>query len=261
MMRRRVITTLGSAAILFTCSNAVLADGHMEAEEGPSFFPVEMWTCSFRDRQDRGDLDRAINRWTDWMDETGQTGYAAWLITPHYFNSDIKFDVGWLGAWTDFKTMGTGHDQYLGGAQDIQDAFEKVLDCDTHIGVWAVAVAPPMGPPEKNGVVNFSSCKVAEGSTAENAYAAHVKWSKWLRGMGSKLNQWAFFPGLGSGKWDNDYYAVTGYNNNAEMGATMQMVSDNEGWKKAAELFGGVAECDGARSYGSELLFNGFPDN
>ena len=261
-MKKTVGKTLGSAAVMAACVAPAWADNHGNAD-GPTFFPVEMWTCDYRERQDRADLDRAIGRWQAWAKENTPVGYSAWLMTPHYFNTEAGgFDVAWLGGWRDFTTMGSNHDQYLGGAKEIQTAFEKVLDCTTHIGAWAVPVMPPMNEsPPDTGVVNFSSCQVSEGSTPEDAWAAHRKWAEWLRGKGSKMAQWAFFPGLGVGKTEMDYYAVTAYDNNTDMGATMQIVADNEGWVTGAEIFSGVAECDGPRSYGTELLFNGQPSN
>jgi hypothetical protein len=103
----------------------------------------------------------------------------------------------------------------------------------------------------------FSSCTLAEGVGPADSYTAHVAWAKYLDSKGSKAAIWTFYPGLGIGSADFDYYVVTAYSNYADLAATTEILTNGGGWMEAAKIFADVVSCDGPHVYNSQLRRNG----
>lgn len=254
-MNNKATTILGTSIL------ALFSSGFTAAQEPmvePRFVPVEMYICNYNKGKGARDLNKAVDKFNEWSDKNDPTGYTAWTLTPQFTNADIEWDVAWLGAWQDNPTMGTSTDLFLGKGGAVNDGFNKVLDCGSHTGAQAVAIKPAASTqPPATGVVMFSSCTLEEGVGPADAFEAHVAMAKYLDSQGSKAATWAFYPGLGSGTIDFDYYMVTAYDNYADMGATAEIMTNGGGWMEAAKTFAGVVSCDGPRVYNSQLRRNG----
>jgi hypothetical protein len=246
---------LGTGIIALLWSSVPLAQ---EAMETPRFQPVEMYSCNYNKGKGPRDLDRAVAKFNEWSDANSPTGYTAWTLTPQYFNGDIEFDVAWLGAWDDNAAMGSNTDTFVSKAAGVQAGFDRALTCDSHIGAQALNVKPPQNAaPPATGIVMFSSCTLAEGIGPADAFALHVAWGEYLESKGSKAAMWTFYPGLGAGDLDFDYYLVTAYGNYSELAATTEILTNGGGWMEAAKIFAGAVNCDGPRVYDSQLRRNG----
>jgi hypothetical protein len=112
-----------------------------------------------------------------------------------------------------------------------------------------VVVNAPDGPPEGDGLVWFSSCTMAEGASSEDALGAHKKLSAAYREMGSQAQSWAFFPGLGAGDIEFDYYSVVTFKNYAELAASWDMYANKGGHAKGDAAMKGKTNCDSPRLY------------
>ena len=246
---------LGTGLIALLWSGVALAQ---DAAEAPNFQPVEMYTCNYNKGKGARDLDRAVAKFNEWSDANDPTGYTAWTLTPQYFNADITFDVAWLGAWNDHAAMGSNTDTFVSKGAEVQAGFDRALTCDSHTGAQAVEVQPPQNAaPPATGIVMFSSCTLAEGVGPADAFAAHVAWAKYLDGKGSKVATWNFYPGLGTGTMDFDYFVVNAYGNYTDLAATTEILTNGGGWMEAAKIFAGVVSCNGPRVYDSQLRRNG----
>ena len=88
-----------SAAVLLAAgAGPVLADEH--ESDAPTVRPIEGWTCNYNDGKGREDLDEVNEEWNEWMDETGQEDYLAFIMTPQFFG-EWAFDVAWIGVARD----------------------------------------------------------------------------------------------------------------------------------------------------------------
>ena len=256
-MIRKVITTLGSAAILLTSNPLALADDHMD-EDAPTAFPVELFTCTYREGRDRSDLDRVIKRFNDWSDENDAKGYNAWLLTPQMTNADIAFDVGWLGAWQDYPTMGASLDKWTQDGGAVSEAFNRVIECDTHVLNTAYTIrAPESDTPPATGVVLFASCTAEEGAEPMDVYNAHVKWEDWLKERAVATSSWAFVPGLGTADPDFGYYLVRSFPNYAGLGNAGHVMYNDGGMQAVREITDEITSCDNSRVYDAELVRSG----
>ena len=245
-----------SCLALYTWSGIAQADHHMEAEAA-SFEPVEIFTCSYNDGQDQGDLDRVIGRYNKWADKNDKD-YTAFVMTKGFTNSEQDFDILWLGVWDDGHKMGAGTDNFITNSGSLQAEFDKVLTCPVHQLNASVNIKPPMNEtPPDTSVVTFSSCTLAEGKSPEDGFEAHTKWAAYLTENGSKAGMWILYPGIGSGDTDFDYYVVMAHPDYTSVGHDFELFGNGGGWRKAGEIFGGVVSCDGARAYNSRVVRRG----
>jgi len=214
--------------------------------------PTELFVCNFRDRQDEGDLDGVITRWSNYMDERGIDNYAAWTLTPYHYEADPNLvDVIWMGAYKDGNAMGAGVDQWFAEGGDIADGFDEVLDCNAHTGfASAMYKSPPNNATPGSSIITMMNCKLQEGRRYSDVKAAEIKWAEYMTSTGSTAGTWHWFPTYGGvGGGDFDYKVVSGYSNYSELGADWERNANGGGREAGIELFSGVDDCDTARVY------------
>jgi hypothetical protein len=242
-------------AVFMTVALGLLGIGSAMAqvsEDGMGkVLPAELFVCKYRDRQDKGDLDRVITRWTSYMDERGNDDYAAWTLTPYHYGQDTDFDVIWMGAYKDGNAMGAGVDQWFAEGGDINDAFEEVLDCNAHEGfASAMYKSPPNNETPVSSIISMMNCKLQEGRRYADVKAAEMKWAEYMTSTGSTAGTWHWFPTYGGvGGGDFDYKIVTAYSNYSELGADWERNANGGGRETGIELFSDVDDCDTARVY------------
>ncbi len=216
--------------------------------------PVEMFTCKFQDGKDMSDLDKVTAKFNKWADKHDH-GYSAWVITPQFRALEDGFDVGWIGSWPDGNAMGKGIDTWMADPdQSVSAEFDSVVDCsNSHVLMSSLALSAPEGPPN-DGLVMFSSCTVDEDSNHEAAIAAHRKAGKAMRDKGMQMNAWIFYPSLGPGKMDFDYYLVSSFKNYAALGKGFEVYNNGGGWMERQKALDGVVSCDVPRVYDSKRI-------
>lgn len=251
-MLKAATIKLAGAALVCLGAPFVLADNHMER---PTASPVEIFTCNYVDGKSQRDLDRVVGKFNQWSEANGGDGYTAWVLTPMFYNADIKFDLAWIGAWQSFENMGSGLDNWLANGGSLAGDFDRVMSCDSHTLFRSYNTIPPLSEnPPDNSVVMFETCKLTEGTTPPQVYEAHVNWGKWMREKGSKLSEWAFVPDLGSGDVKFDYYTVTGFANYSDLSATGELLFNGGGIETTTEMLAPVRECDLPRVYNARVV-------
>lgn len=212
------------------------------AQDAPKWNPVEFFGCYWREGKSMKDLDKVADKFRQFA-EDNNSPYSAWTISPQFHNSPDMFDVGWLGAWPDSKTFGESQENWMANGRKLAAEFNAVVDCS---GRHEVALSVPINAPEGtpgDGVLMFYPCSLNDGKTMEDAYAAHLKSGKRMKAKGSQAVSWLFYPAMGAGDIDFDYYHVVGFYRWAELGTTMEMYVNQGGMQEAAELIGGTASC------------------
>lgn len=247
MKMNRIVA--GSAAVL-----ALLFAGstfaQVSAEGMGKVLPVEMFVCNYRDGQDEGDLNKAIEGWTAFMDGNNTTNYAAWTLTPYFYGAEQAFDFIWMGAYSDGNAMGAGIDQWLSDGGDINADFAKVADCGAHIMLSsAMYKSPASGETPTTGVFSMMNCELNEGKRYSDIKKAELKWTDYLTSNGSSGGFWHWFPAYGGGDSDFDYKVVFAYNNFTELGADFERGANGGGREAGEEIFANIDDCDDARIY------------
>ncbi len=226
------------------------AMAQVSAEGMGKVIPVDLFACSYNDRQDAGDLDRVNARWNSWMDERNNDDFAAWVLTPYHYGPDQDFDLIWMGASADGNAMGAGTDQWFAEGGDINDGFEEVLTCDAHIGLAsAMYKSPPDNETPGTAIITMMDCELNEGNRYSDVKTAELAWAKHMTDGGSTAGTFHWFPVYGGGNAEYDYKVVNAYENYTELGADWERFFNGRGRALSTEIFGDVDECDDARVY------------
>lgn len=226
------------------------ADSHEgEAAEANVAAPVEMFTCKYNKGKGPTDFAAVVKRFNAWGDENGLEDYTAFSLVPYYASAEQDFDTLWLGVTTKARSMGRSQDKWLATGGKIQQAFDEVAPCDSHLGFAALQIkAPPKRENPSNIVFSFSDCNTMEGTTFDDLYMPLMEWGKYKAEHGSTAGMWVFFPSYGGGGEEFEFKFVATHQNLEDQGADWDQYSET-GWQKANELFAGKLDCDSARVY------------
>jgi len=248
MMKNRPIAA--SLAAMAAMSIAYPAFSQVSEDGMGKVLPVEIETCNYNDGQDASDLDKVINRWSEFMDDNGIDNYAAWTLTPYFHTSEQDFDFIWLGAYADGNAMGAGINTWLTKGGDLQEDFEEVATCDAHIMLSsAMYKEPASATTPASGIFTMMDCKLNEGSRYSDIKAAELKWAAHLTSSGSAAGYWHWFPTYGGGDSEFDYKVVFGYTDFVEVGSAFEHFANGGGRDVSRGIFGDLDECDDARAY------------
>jgi len=212
--------------------------------------PVNLYICNFVGRKGPSDLNKVIANWNAYMDERGNTDYAAWTLAPYHFGGDNTFDVAWLGVYKDGNAMGAGTDRWIAEGAELRDQFAEVVDCQAHLGFSsAMYKAPADTATPASGIITIMDCKLNEGHRYQDIQAAEVKWAEHMTRSGSKAGTYHWFPTYGGGNADFDYKVVQAHASYAELGADWERFANGGGRDASTEIFGDIDDCDDARVY------------
>ena len=247
-MRKTLLTIMTVSLVTFVGTGPTLAQ-----DDGMLIIPVELYTCSYNDKKDSGDLDKVIEKWNAFMDKNGNDSYAAWTLTPDYYGPKQEFDVIWMGAAKNAIAMGEGHDAWIADNDGIAEGFADVMDCDSHSNFASVNYkALPGGGATDTAVLTFSDCSYKEGATFEAVGAAMAEWSEYLTDAGSKAGIFHWYPVWGGGGEEFSLKWLEGFANHAELGADYERLGNGRGFVTQNRLFGHLLSCDSARVYNAQ---------
>lgn len=176
--------------------------------------------------------------------------YYASTLVPFYFGPEQEFDFIWLGVSPDAKSLGAGQDDWIANGGKIQEEFDKMSTCDTHVNFAAVQFkAPPDRSDSDNFIVSFSDCDMADGvNFGKDIAPALGQWAAYETEKGSQAGMWVLFPAYGGGGEEFDFKFVSSHASLEEQGSDWDNYSES-GWQKAEELFQGKLSCDSSRVY------------
>jgi hypothetical protein len=204
--------------------------------------PVDFRACNFRDGKDMQDLNKVGAKFREYANKN-DIHYSAWALIPQY-QTNIGFDLGWLGAWPDGEAFGVSMEKWTTTASHVRAEFNEVLDCSSrHEMSVSLPINATAGTPE-DGVLMFYQCSLHEGKTLADAYKGHLEAGTAMKGMGSLAVSWMFQPSVGAGDIDFDYYHVLGFYRYSDLGATLEMYVNNGGQQAQQEILGSTRSCE-----------------
>lgn len=245
---KKILTTAISALLMLGAMSALAQE---EADE-PNWVPVETFTCNFLEGKGPADLNAVIKDWNAWWDKKGLNSYFAVTITPYYF-SELNFELGWLGAWTDANEMGSSLDVWVGEGAGMNARFFEVLECDSHSNFASLNVKAPSATAPDSMLLSFSNCSLEEGKTLADFMVAQEAWNAYADEAGFNTAEWIMFPVAGGGEDDYDFKHITSEANHTVAGANWQLYADGH-YNKSNELYGEVVDCDSPRVYSGNVV-------
>jgi hypothetical protein len=246
------------AAVIMVLATSVAWTQSSHAQDSPQkAVPVEFFACNWQDGKGMADLQKVIGKFNKYADNN-DSGYSAWVLTAQFENDpEGAFDVGWLGSWPSMKAFGESQDNWMSKGRDVAMAFAEVIDCSgRHEMASSVIINAPDGPPG-NGVVMFYACSQHDGKSGMDAVQAAGKYSASMKALGVDVSSWLFFPGMGAGNIDFDFWRVVGFNNYVELAAAAEVFINGGGWKKSEETLGAVASCSSPAVFDARVVRQG----
>jgi len=244
VMLMAVAAAVGSTAAL---SDEEVATAHA--------VPLNFMACRFVEGKGMSDLNPVLERFDRWATRY-DAKYTAWLLTPRYYNHPNMYDVAWLGTWPDGNAFGVSQDAWVNEGGEVLQAFAEVIDCGVRELASSVEVYAPNGAPE-NGVSMFAHCKLKDGKTLGDAYVASRKLAEVMAGLGSKASHFMFYPGLGAGDSDFDFWRVTTFNNFVELGEFAEIYINGSGWDETSKALGSIASCTSPNTFDARMVHSG----
>ncbi|RLQ20286.1 hypothetical protein DWB85_18385 [Seongchinamella sediminis] len=222
---------------------AALNYGHSaSAQEGQvKAAPVDFRACTFREGKDMEDLDTVSAKFRSYANKH-DFNYAAWTLVPQ-FQSAVPYDVGWLGAWPDNEAFGISMEKWMTTGKELAVEFDEVMDCGSRheLALWVPVTAADSSPEE--GILMISRCALGEGKSESDAFAAHIKFGNYMRGLGSMASSWLFYPTMGASNIDYDYYHAVAFYRYSDLGAAMELYANGGGYQKREEVLAPVTDC------------------
>ena len=228
------------------------------AQDETNAVPVEFFACNYAEGKGLTDLQKVGKAFSKWS-KKNNGDYAAWILTPQFHDATLGFDVGWLGAWGSGNAFGAGQDMWMSKGGDLAQDFAEVMDCSLgHQMASSVVISAPDGPPG-DGIVMFSECRLKDGKNLADSYNAHKKTGAAMKALGSKTSSWLFYPSLGAGDIDFQYWSVIAANNYTELGAAWEMFTNGGGWQKSQENLGKIVACGSPSVFDAHVVVAGNP--
>lgn len=203
--------------------------------------PVDFRACTFHEGKGMADLDQLAEKFRAYANKH-DFNYAAWALVPEYASA-LPYDFGWLGAWPSSDAFGISMEKWKTTGKSLAAEFAETMDCgDRHeLAMWVPVTAAESTP--EDGVLMISRCSLRDGKSEQDAYEAHISFGNHMRGLGSLASSWLFFPTMGAGNIDYDYYHAVAFYRYSDMGAAMELYSNKGGHAAASEFLYPVSDC------------------
>jgi len=256
-MKRMLMAMAGAALCsILGISTAAAQDGSAP----PSFSPLELYVCNYQDGQDQGDFDNAIDELREWAEASGDP-YSAWRLMPYFTGPNLNPDFVYIGSWPDGSTMGKNLQNYLGTAEDADEAWNEAVECNVS-GMFAShrVKAPPENADGGNFVLTVADCKVAHHRTRGDAIEAMREWGAFRADNDSAGGMWLWIPvygGNGGGDADIAFKLVYGFSGFQSLGTYWSWYVDTMAYGPWGDMTDGLLSCDTARLYVGERLIGG----
>ena len=211
--------------------------------------PIEAWGCNFNKGQDMNDLMSVVQEWNEWADETGSTNYNAFVMTPLFHPDGMNSMTGWMGNWTDWKSMGESLDTLYSDGGKIMEKFGKVWDCSSRGMFNGQIVRQPSKKMTGDAVATFYNCNLREGKTSTDLLSADEKWNKYLDSTSDESAIVNLWPGPGNPE-GFDFKISVWVSSLSILGSDLEHWNNGGGWQTWLETYGEIVSCsDPGRGY------------
>jgi len=242
-------------AALTALGMAILMPAPGFAQDGPpNFRPVELWACSYKERKDADDFNRALRMM---VEATGDVPYAAYQLMPNFRGPDQDFDFIYIGVWPDGTTMGRDMANYAQHT-DVIEAWDEAVDCPVSslYASYRIQAIEDDGNGSGNFILTFSDCKVAHGNSNGQALGALRRYNDYRVANGMTIPTFAWFPAFGGGNAEFDFKLIQAYSGPQHFGDAWSWFVDHAAYETLGDMTDGIVDCDEARVYNGRTIMN-----
>lgn len=216
-------------------------------------YSMEAFQCNYVNGKNYSDVQKVLPSWTEHVNENFSEPYSAAMLTPYLKSqSDVDFDLAWVGFSGNQEQMGVIADEWLATGSKIQAKWDKVVDCPSY-GFYGVFEA--RSPSEsfiegENTYWAISSCSFKEGKKASDLANSDKGWNEFMTKQGHTGGVWRWWPGAGSpNSFESDFLLNISYSSMKEMGRIQdaRYAAQNTG-----DLPESILNCDNPRVYIAE---------
>jgi len=236
-------TKLVTITTLLMLFNAI---GTVNASSLPQPYASEYHACTLNDRSNFKDLDRWINKWNSWMNQTGTSGYSAYLLTPLYGSSNLlgNIDFVWVGTSENNETLLEGRSRYM--KTNMQSDFPA--KCSSSFMTRTYRFENPKNwsnDPNETAVI-YRSCNLMKGKTFQDAYENRLEVLAELRSNGFNHSSMMILPGIGASD-DYDFVLLSVQSDLKSWGSNADKLDDN--MRAKIRDINNTYQCENSRAY------------
>ena len=216
-------------------------------------YAMEAFQCNYLNGKDYSDAQKVVPTWNKYADENFSIPYSAVMLTPYLKSeSDVDFELAWVGFTGNQEQMGVIADEYLATSNDIQAQWDEVVDCPSYgfYGVYEARDPSEAFVQGENTYWAISSCSFREGKKASDLANSDKGWNAFMNEQGHTGGVWRRWPGAGSpNSFEGDFLLNISYSSMSEMGRIQdaRYTAQNSG-----DLPESILNCDNPRVYIAE---------
>ena len=185
-------------------------------------YAMEAFQCNYVNGKDYSDAQKVVPTWNMYADENFSIPYSAVMLTPYLKSeSDVDFELAWVGFTGNQEQMGVIADEYLATSKDIQAKWDEVVDCPSYgfYGVYEARDPSEAFVQGENTYWAISSCSFREGKKASDLANSDKAWNAFMNEQGHTGGVWRWWPGAGSpNSFEGDFLLNISYSSMSEMG-------------------------------------------
>jgi len=225
-------------------------------------YSMEAYQCNFADGKSYADVQKIIPSWNKHADENFSVPYSAAMLTPLLKSeTDVNFDMAWLGFSNTQEDMGIITDEWLATGSKIAAKFDKAAPCPSYMQYGVFEARRPSVAFEEGGITYWavSSCSFREGKDGSDLAGSDSGWNAFLDEQGHTGGVWRWWPGAGApNSFEGDFLLNISYSSMAEFG---RMTDARYQASRDGNLPESILICDNPRVYIAEnVRFEGNSD-
>ena len=216
-------------------------------------YSMEAYQCNFADGKSYTDVQRIIPSWNKYADENFSVPYSAAMLRPLLKSeSDINFDMAWLGFSNTQEDLGIITDEWLATGSKLAAKFDKAAHCPSYMQYGVFEARRPSVAFEEGGITYWavSTCSFREGKKGSDLANSDIGWNAFMDSQGHTGGVWRWWPGAGApNSFEGDFLLNISYSSMAELGrlTDARYQASNDGSLPESILF-----CDNPRVYIAE---------
>ena len=237
-----------------TALSVVLGMPAALAQDGPPHFrPLEVWSCTYNDGMDEGDMN---DIYEDLNEQPDGGNYSGYHMDPYFVGTRSQdTDFIYIGVWENGADM----PDMIPSQVDTEQAWDEAASCSGYL--YASLRIQELAEDDGSGnfVLVVSDCRIGDGHSSAQAMGGLMRYNDYKKSKGSTVPTFAWFPALGDGNADAefDFKLAMAFPSLKGYGTFFNWYEDNAIYQAQGEMLDGLVDCDDGRLYFGRTVVGG----